>query len=155
MVTSKLRMIFSRLPADVKATGFSRYVVYFHKYLLGNHRLHPPSTWECSKTYSTRWYTFHYHFWYTLSLPVTTIHIAENCALFLNPLFLNPGASRNNECVKCTIRNNNNGLERWLIANKSTSCLTEYVFFLCIAISTRYSGKIREKNSLSRAVIAD
>ena len=31
MVTSKLRMIFSRLPADVKATGFSRYVVYFRK----------------------------------------------------------------------------------------------------------------------------
>ena len=28
MVTSKPTMIFSRLPADVKATGFSRYVVY-------------------------------------------------------------------------------------------------------------------------------
>lgn len=28
MVTSKPRMIFSRLSADAKATGFSRYVVY-------------------------------------------------------------------------------------------------------------------------------
>ena len=34
MVTSKLRMIFSRLPADAKATGFSRYVVYSACYLL-------------------------------------------------------------------------------------------------------------------------
>jgi hypothetical protein len=29
MVTSKPRMIFSRLSADAKATGFSRYAVYF------------------------------------------------------------------------------------------------------------------------------
>ena len=30
MVTSKPRMIFSRLSADAKATGFSRYVVYLY-----------------------------------------------------------------------------------------------------------------------------
>jgi hypothetical protein len=30
MVTSKSTMIFSRLAADFKATGFSRYVVYFY-----------------------------------------------------------------------------------------------------------------------------
>ena len=32
MVTSKPRMIFSRLSADAKATGFSRYVVYYILY---------------------------------------------------------------------------------------------------------------------------